>query len=105
MTALAVVRTISIGSDVLSSTELSPPAFDDPGVCYRDAMSVLDRVLPDGSTLSLMSAEPARQPSITYRYGARAGSRSHSAWATALVPASGWRSAVRRPRRRAGASW
>ncbi|MDT5344396.1 MAG: acetolactate synthase large subunit [Mycobacterium sp.] len=48
MTALAAVRTISIGSDVLSSTELSPPAFDDPGVCYRDAVSVLDRVLPDG---------------------------------------------------------
>jgi len=48
MTALAAVRTISIASDVLSSTELSPPAFDGPGVRYRDAMSVLDRVLPDG---------------------------------------------------------
>lgn len=83
MTALAAVRTISIGSappyvacthvhtddlraslrmltseltgrgrptgvrvpDVVSSTALSPPAFDGPGVRYRDAMSVLDRVL------------------------------------------------------------
>jgi acetolactate synthase-1/2/3 large subunit len=34
--------------DVVSSTELSPPVFDGPGVRYRDAMSVLDRVLPDG---------------------------------------------------------
>jgi hypothetical protein len=32
--------------DVLSSTELNSPAFDGPGVSYRDAMSVLDRVLP-----------------------------------------------------------
>ncbi|MGH3542507.1 MAG: thiamine pyrophosphate-binding protein, partial [Mycobacterium sp.] len=34
--------------DVVSRTELSPPAFDGPGVRYRDAMSVLDRLLPDG---------------------------------------------------------
>jgi acetolactate synthase-1/2/3 large subunit len=34
--------------DAVSSTELNPPAFDGPGVRYRDAMSVLDRVLPDG---------------------------------------------------------
>jgi acetolactate synthase I/II/III large subunit len=34
--------------DVVSSTALSPRAFDGPGVRYRDAMSVLDRVLPDG---------------------------------------------------------
>jgi acetolactate synthase I/II/III large subunit len=33
--------------DVVSRTELSPPAFDGPGVRYRDAMRVLDRVLPD----------------------------------------------------------
>ena len=33
--------------DAVSRTELSPPAFDGPGVRYRDAMSVLDRVLPD----------------------------------------------------------
>jgi thiamine pyrophosphate-dependent acetolactate synthase large subunit-like protein len=33
---------------VVSSTALNPPAFDGPGVRYRDAMSVLDRVLPDG---------------------------------------------------------
>jgi hypothetical protein len=83
MTALAAVRTISIGSappyvacthvhtgdlraslrmltseltgrarptgvrvpDVVSSTALNPPAFDGPGVRYRDVMSVLDRVL------------------------------------------------------------
>jgi acetolactate synthase-1/2/3 large subunit len=34
--------------DVVPSTALNPPAFDGPGVRYRDAMSVLDRVLPDG---------------------------------------------------------
>lgn len=34
--------------DVVSSTELRPPVFDGPGVRYRDAMRVLDRVLPDG---------------------------------------------------------
>jgi len=34
--------------DVVSRTELTLPAFDGPGVRYRDAMSVLDRVLPDG---------------------------------------------------------
>jgi acetolactate synthase-1/2/3 large subunit len=33
--------------DGVSSTELKPPAFDGPGVRYRDAMSVLDHVLPD----------------------------------------------------------
>jgi hypothetical protein len=88
MTALAAVRTISIGSappyvacthvhdlraslrmltseltgrgrptgvrvpDVVSSTALSPPAFDGLGVRYRDAMSVLDRVsIPPLATL------------------------------------------------------
>jgi acetolactate synthase-1/2/3 large subunit len=34
--------------DVVSRTELSPPAFDGPGLRCRDAMSVLDRELPDG---------------------------------------------------------
>jgi acetolactate synthase I/II/III large subunit len=34
--------------DAVSSTELNPPAFDGPGVRYRDVMRVLDRVLPDG---------------------------------------------------------
>jgi acetolactate synthase I/II/III large subunit len=33
--------------DVVPSTELNPPAFEGPGVRYRDAMSVLDRALPD----------------------------------------------------------
>ncbi|MBS4728835.1 thiamine pyrophosphate-binding protein [Mycobacterium sp. SM1] len=34
--------------DVVSSAELRPPVFDGAGVRYRDAMGVLDRVLPDG---------------------------------------------------------
>lgn len=34
--------------DAVSSSELNPPNFDGPGVRYRDAMSMLDRVLPDG---------------------------------------------------------
>jgi acetolactate synthase-1/2/3 large subunit len=29
-------------------TELQPPPYDGPGVRYRDAMTVLDTVLPDG---------------------------------------------------------
>jgi acetolactate synthase I/II/III large subunit len=33
--------------DVVAHTELSPPPFDGPGVRYRDAMSELDRALPD----------------------------------------------------------
>jgi acetolactate synthase I/II/III large subunit len=33
--------------DVVADTELSPPPFDGPGVRYRDAMSELDRALPD----------------------------------------------------------
>ncbi|MGH3541475.1 MAG: thiamine pyrophosphate-binding protein [Mycobacterium sp.] len=34
--------------DVVPRTELTPPAFDGPGVRYRDAMHALDSVLPDG---------------------------------------------------------
>ncbi len=34
--------------DVVPHTELAPPAFDGPGVRYREAMIALDRVLPDG---------------------------------------------------------
>jgi acetolactate synthase-1/2/3 large subunit len=34
--------------DVVSRTELTPPAFNGPEVHYRDAMSVLDRLIPDG---------------------------------------------------------
>lgn len=33
--------------DVVSRTELRPPAFSGPGVRYRDAMAVLDATLPD----------------------------------------------------------
>jgi acetolactate synthase I/II/III large subunit len=32
-------------------TQLLPPPFDGPGVRYRDAMSVLDAVLPDGTDI------------------------------------------------------
>jgi acetolactate synthase-1/2/3 large subunit len=34
--------------DFVANTELSPPPFAGTGVRYRDAMAVLDRVLPDG---------------------------------------------------------
>ncbi|MGN6335280.1 thiamine pyrophosphate-binding protein [Mycobacterium sp.] len=34
--------------DFVIDTELSPPPYRGPGVRYRDALSVLDRVLPDG---------------------------------------------------------
>ena len=33
--------------DVVAHTELTPPPFEGPGVRYRDAMSELDRTLPD----------------------------------------------------------
>jgi acetolactate synthase-1/2/3 large subunit len=33
--------------DVVARTELIPPAFDGPGVRYRDAMAALDHALPD----------------------------------------------------------
>ena len=35
-------------SEAVPRTELRPPAHDGPGIRYRDAMSVLDRALPDG---------------------------------------------------------
>ncbi|BCO37544.1 thiamine pyrophosphate-dependent protein [Mycobacterium heckeshornense] len=34
--------------DAVVRTELTPPPFDGPGVRYRDAMSAVDAVLPDG---------------------------------------------------------
>ncbi|MGH3969554.1 MAG: thiamine pyrophosphate-dependent enzyme, partial [Mycobacterium sp.] len=34
--------------DFVPRAEMCPPAFDGPGVRYRDAMSALDRMLPDG---------------------------------------------------------
>jgi acetolactate synthase-1/2/3 large subunit len=37
--------------DHLPRTELLPPPFEGPGVRYRDAMSVLDTVLPDGADI------------------------------------------------------
>lgn len=33
--------------DRVSRSELRPPAFDGPGVCYRDAMTALDALLPE----------------------------------------------------------
>ena len=35
--------------DAVRRSELRPPAHDGPGIRYRDAMAVLDRMLPDGS--------------------------------------------------------
>jgi acetolactate synthase I/II/III large subunit len=37
--------------DFVAGTELSPPPFAGTGVRYRDAMVVLDRVLPDGTDI------------------------------------------------------
>jgi acetolactate synthase I/II/III large subunit len=37
--------------DFVAGTELSPPPFAGTGVRYRDAMVVLDRVLPDGTNI------------------------------------------------------
>jgi acetolactate synthase I/II/III large subunit len=37
--------------DFVADTELSPPVFTGAGVRYRDAMVVLDRVLPDGTDI------------------------------------------------------
>jgi acetolactate synthase-1/2/3 large subunit len=37
--------------DFVAQTELSPPPFAGAGVRYRDAMIVLDRVLPDGTDI------------------------------------------------------
>lgn len=37
--------------DVVARTELTPPSFDGPGVRYRDAMTVLDHALPDGTDI------------------------------------------------------
>jgi acetolactate synthase-1/2/3 large subunit len=34
--------------DSVRQSELTPPPFDGPGLRYRDAMTVLDQVLPDG---------------------------------------------------------
>lgn len=37
--------------DGVSRTALAPPPFDGAGVRYRDAMAVLDRMLPDGTDI------------------------------------------------------
>ena len=37
--------------DFVADTELNPPSFAGSGVRYRDAMGVLDRVLPDGTDI------------------------------------------------------
>ena len=37
--------------DEVPQTELRPPAFRGPGIRYRDAMTVLDGLLPDGSDI------------------------------------------------------
>jgi acetolactate synthase-1/2/3 large subunit len=37
--------------DVLRRTELTPPEYSGPGVRYRDAMAVLDDVVPDGADI------------------------------------------------------
>jgi acetolactate synthase I/II/III large subunit len=37
--------------EAVGRTELRPPVHDGPGVRYRDAMTVLDRMLPDGADI------------------------------------------------------
>jgi acetolactate synthase-1/2/3 large subunit len=37
--------------DAVRRTELRPPAHDGPGIRYRDALTVLDRTLPDGTDI------------------------------------------------------
>ncbi len=37
--------------DAVRRSELRPPPHDGPGIRYRDAMAVLDRVLPDGADI------------------------------------------------------
>lgn len=37
--------------DAVRRSELSPPAHDGPGIRYRDALTVLDRALPDGTDI------------------------------------------------------
>ena len=55
---------------VVRAPELEPPAFDGPGVRYRDAMAVLDASCPTGWTSSSTPATPARRRSTTCRCGA-----------------------------------
>lgn len=84
--------------DAVSGTELSPPAFDRPGVRYRDAMVTLDRVLPDRVDVVSTPATPARPPFTTCPCAAEGNSWLRSAWAawgTASAPVSEWRSAAR----------
>jgi acetolactate synthase I/II/III large subunit len=37
--------------DAVLRTELKPPVFDGPGIRYRDAMTVVDAALPDGTDI------------------------------------------------------
>src|SRR3954467_1744164 len=49
---LAALSTGPLGvrvPDAVPRTELRPPRFDGPGVRYREAMTALDEVLPDGT--------------------------------------------------------
>src|SRR3954469_16691640 len=49
---LAALSTVPLGvrvPDAVPRTELRPPRFDGPGVRYREAMTALDAVLPDGT--------------------------------------------------------
>lgn len=39
--------------DTAPRTELRPPAYDGPGIRYRDAMCVLDDALPDGTDIAV----------------------------------------------------
>lgn len=53
LTAALVGADVPAGAtpDTLSSSELQPPPHDGPGVRYRDAMAMLDAVLPDGTDI------------------------------------------------------
>jgi acetolactate synthase-1/2/3 large subunit len=75
--------------DHLPRTQLLPPPYEGPGVRYRDAMSVLDTVLPDGADI-VVDAGNTGAAAIHWL------SRwAWAAWVTASAPVSGWRSGVR----------
>ena len=93
--------------DRFTHTELTPPAFDGPGVRYRDAMAELDDVLPAGVDIVVDAGNTGAAAIHTCRCAAAAASRSPwvwAAWVTASAPASAWRSPARvsRPGRSSG---
>lgn len=83
--------------DSMLHSELHPPAHEGPGIRYRDALTVLDRMLPDAVDVVVDAGNIGA--SAIHHLPARRGAVSSSHWAwvewgTASVPVSAWRSAV-----------